>query len=295
MNVPENITGHIDRIGIEEYLNCILVEAGARPACMLQPPDYGEVSAADPIIHEKLIAIKEAFPELIQSIVTYGVIISKHAYTNDDIPSHETLGKILGYICAGDFEDVVQNDETQYSVSYSMRVLFKDGAPFRPVQLFVDRCKDTRTRGAHEEQRARVEEALKRDARVKTIIKSVKLDEQITVPPAYILNKLVTKQELSPVEKSEMVNYIANIGFEGDILEYPFNIQNEFQRGILVALMTHYIHNPLEPLFPITRYPQYEDILDKTRKWEDTLYLALQGQQGGRRRYKKTRKVRKTK
>ena len=123
----------------------------------------------------------------------------------------------------------------------------------------------------------------------------MKLDEEITVPPAYILNKLVSKQELSPVEKSEMVNYIANIGFEGDILEYPFNIQNEFQRGILVTLMTHYIHNPLEPLFPITQYAQYQDILDKTKRWEDTLYLALQGQQGGRRRYKKTRKVRKTK
>jgi hypothetical protein len=297
MEAPENVIRHIDRIGMEEYLNCILVEKGVRPACMMQPPDYGEVSAADPITNEKLTAIREVFPELIQSVVSAGIIISKREYTNDDIPSDGDLGRILGYICANEFDTVIQNDATQSSVSYNMIVNFKEGTPFNSIQLFVDRCKDTRTRAAHEDQRAAVESVLKGDARVRGLIDSVVLEETISVPPTSILTKLVNRERLSALEKSEMMNYIYNLGFEGDILRYSFDEQNEFQRGVLVTLMTHYIHNPLEPFFPITRYPQYEESLHKTKEWEETLYAAIEGQRGGgrmKKRYSKTRKMRKS-
>jgi hypothetical protein len=290
----------IQRIGAGEYINCVLVEKGARRAWMLQPQDYAESGANSPKTSEKLAAITHFFPSLVQTITSHGIIISKippqpptaaGGYTSADI------GNIIGYICAEEFENILNRDEEESSVTYTINVKFSNGSP--DTDLLATRCKDERTQGAHERLRFRIEQVLKKDKRTKGIVSSVELVKDFTVPVTVILRKLVNKEPLSDHEKSEMMNYIYNIGFTegGEFLEYEFDETNEFHRGILLTLITHYIHNPMEPLFPITQFgdEKLERVEDMTRQWERLLYKSIEEGQGGgrRRRYEKTRKGRK--
>lgn len=290
------------RIGAEEYVNCVLVEKGARPAWMLQPQDYAESSANSPKTSEKLAAITHFFPRLIQTITSHGIVISNKAlppptaaggYTSADI------GNIIGYMCTEEYENILNQDEEISYVTYTINVKFKNDLP--DANLLATRCKDESTQEAHERLRFRMEQVLKKDKRTKDVVSSVELVKKYTVPVTVILRKLVNKEPLSVHEKSEMMNYIYNIGFTegGELLEYAFDEKNEFHRGILLTLITHYIHNPMEPLFPITQFGDEKlgRVEDMTRRWETLLYNSiLEGQGGGRRikkKYGKTRKGRK--
>jgi hypothetical protein len=201
---------------------------------------------------------------------------------------------MIGYICAEEYVNIVNQDEELSSVTYTINVKFSNGSP--DTNLLTTRCRDESTQGAHERLRFGMEQVLKKDKRTKDIVSSVELIKSFTVPVRVILRKLVNKERLNNHEKSEMMNYLYNIGFTegGELLEYAFDETNEFHRGILITLITHYIHNPMEPFFPITQFgdEKLADVEDMTRQWETLLYNSIQeGQAGGRRRrYGKTRK-----
>ena len=53
----------IDEIGLNEYINAVLVQNDGRPAFMIQPSDYNEKKKTDKITLKKLENIKKYFPE----------------------------------------------------------------------------------------------------------------------------------------------------------------------------------------------------------------------------------------
>jgi hypothetical protein len=89
--------------------------------------------------------------------------------------------------------------------------------------------------------------------------------------------------------------------YKRQLLGYAFDETNEFHRGILMTLITQYIHNPMEPLYPITQFgdEKLTRVEAMTRQWETLLYNSiLEGQAGGRhnefkKKYRKTRNGRK--
>jgi hypothetical protein len=284
-------------IGAEEYINCVLVERGARPAWMLQPHDYGESGANSDKTSKKLAAIARIFPTLTQTVTVGGIVISNaplppptaaEGYTSADI------GKMIGYKCAEEYENIISSRNESSSVTYTINVKFMNGSE---APLLATRCKDERTQEAHEKLRSDMERVLKEDARTKDIVSSVKLVKKYTVPVNTILRKLVNKEPLSAHEKAEMMNYLYNGGFDGgELLEYEFDERNEFHRGILITLITYYIRNPMEPLFPLTQFgdAKLEEVEAMSHSWERLLYESIKEREGGgrRRRYVKTRKSR---
>ena len=99
----------IEIIGMNNLLNCILVMENIRPSMLIQPVDYSEVSEKDKKTKSILDEIKKIFPKLKQSnhYQEYqGIIISKKNYNNRIDISLEEMGKILGYPCYKDFNNI---------------------------------------------------------------------------------------------------------------------------------------------------------------------------------------------
>jgi hypothetical protein len=100
----DEIQNIIDKIGLEEYMNAVLVQNNGRPAFMIQPPDYNEKTEKDIITKRKLDHITIHFPDLYQLKTDWGIIISKNKLDSKLIKNNKDLGKILGYPCYKDYE-----------------------------------------------------------------------------------------------------------------------------------------------------------------------------------------------
>ena len=128
----------IEKIGIVNVLNSILVNENVRPAMLVQPVDYDEVTGKDPKTKIIIEEIKEIFPELLLSedYESYqGVIISKTNYNNIYI-SEKRMGKILGYPYYKDFNSI-NHENIFYSIDFYVKQI--NG---RKIQLFANICKD---------------------------------------------------------------------------------------------------------------------------------------------------------
>jgi hypothetical protein len=99
-------------------MNCILVDKGIRPAMLIQPQDYGEVTWNDPHTKQILDSIQTKFPRLKQShhYEKYqGIIVSKQNFNGKTIDNTE-MGRILGYPCYEDYE-TSNSEDVEYTQS----------------------------------------------------------------------------------------------------------------------------------------------------------------------------------
>ena len=102
----------INKFGIENLINSILVDENVRPAFLLQPADYNEASGKDKETKAVLLQIKKHFPhfKLNENYTPYqGIIISKRNYNNIHEISGVKMGEILGYPCNKDFDSIDPN------------------------------------------------------------------------------------------------------------------------------------------------------------------------------------------
>jgi len=81
-------------------------------------------------------SIKKLFPNLIYENYDGGVIVSKQKYTNIRKLSANNFGKILGYPCYADFENL-NRDIHYYGIS--IRINYNNN---KSIQLFANVCKD---------------------------------------------------------------------------------------------------------------------------------------------------------
>ena len=126
-------------LDIDIILNCILVNENVRPAMLVQPADYKEATHNDPKTKSIIEGIEKYFPDLVLSMdyeKYQGVIISKTDYNGKKDISLKEMGKILGYPCYRDFDNI-DDDKITYSISSYV----KDNNNNR-IQIFANRCKD---------------------------------------------------------------------------------------------------------------------------------------------------------
>jgi hypothetical protein len=256
-------------IGLDVYMNCILVKTGLRNAMLIQPADYKEALSTDPITAAKLRALKKAFPELIQSNIGGETIISKRLYTETEIKRPADMGIILGFPCAGDYEYTLEHtDEPKTGIN--IEVNLKPGGNDDSVQIVAYVCRDDKTYNNALYFAKKAEEILKMDPIVGKIVESVTATKDTIVPPKYLINKLLTNKVLDEADQAQTINYVWNLSLES-VASYNIDFKNPVHKGILIGLLSIYDNNPLEPFFPL-QYRVEGDKVDKiSAKWDSAL------------------------
>jgi len=174
----EQLRNAVSRIGVEELVNCVLVQEGVRNAFLLQYIDYGENSPYNLESSQKLVGIQKYFPDLKQSPSIEGMIISKNAYTWEEIYNEEAMGKILGFPCAEEFVYILRHPK-EPSVTIEIIVHLKPGGDKDRVQIMVYRCRDLSHFPEAVAFAKEVEQVLKNDPLIGRIIKSVEARKTI--------------------------------------------------------------------------------------------------------------------
>lgn len=287
----ENVIRVKQTIGLDVYMNCVLVRAGLRNAMLIQPANYNEAFSTDPVTAGKLKALKKAFPELIQSDIEGETIISKKTYTKDDIKTPEDMGKILGYSCANDYEYTLEHPD-EPSTAINIEVFLKSGGNTNSEKIIAYVCRNDRTYMDAIEFAANAEVILKADPVIGKIVDRVLASINDIITPKFLISKLLSNNPLNDSEKAEVMNYIWNLDLEGTP-EYNIDFKNPVHRGILVGLLSHYDNNPLEPFFPLQFRPEAKKVDEITRKWDTALKgIFAQAQHGGRKRGKTRKSIR---
>ena len=276
----------VSEIGLDEYMNCVLVQSAVRPAFLIQPVDYREHTSNDPKTKRKLDAIKLAFPELIISIIHGEALVSKRAYVEEDFKKNQDMGEALGYPCAADYEYTLTHKH-EPDVTIHINAIMTDGTS---LQILGNACKDDSKFAEFEALAAAAETALKADPRLTGKLASVLVKKNVTVPVKYLLQKLIDNRELNEDEEKNLRNQIWNMGWEDGnaMTDYKYEFNNPVHRGILITLMTYVREDPMEPFYPLTRHAEYHAHLIKMRRWSRELRRVLNESKlvvaGGRRR-----------
>ena len=282
---------------IDVTLNCILVNENVRPAMLVQPQDYGEATGEDPNTQSILQKIKTNFPELLQSenYETYqGIIISKTNYNGQSISLND-MGKILGYPCYQDFENL-DRDKTTYGIDFN--IIFKNG---KKMQLWGNICKDKTKLTEFNNLAAKAKNAFN-NPKYKSLLQgnevaNIEIDIRAIIPTQELINNLIQNKNMTKEEMDELREYLANLGFTNDLVEYDFQFYNPIHQGIILTLLSKYKNDVLSPFYPLQEYPgKLEEVDEITKKLEINLIQILNetkiNHQGGKK-YKKTRRYKK--
>lgn len=285
----------MSEIGLEEYMNCVLLQANVRPAFLIQPADYKEATSNDPKTRAIVSAIRRTFPDLVVSIINGEALVSKRAWTEAEFKKNQDMGEALGYPCAAEYEYTLTHKDEPV-VSIQVYVTMEDG---ERLQIMANACKDASKFDRFVALAAAAERVLKADALLLGKVASVTAEKDVTVPVKFILQKLIRNEELNKDEQHGMRNEIWNMGFEDDdaLTHYQYELNNPVHRGILITLMTYAKNDPLEPFYPLQHHIEHSGIIAKMRRWSRELIRVLNesrlaGRGGARRqiRQKLTRK-----
>jgi hypothetical protein len=262
-------------IGLNELLNCILVNNDVRPAMLIQPADYQEATYKDPKTAAKLQAIKKQFPDLIQSIVEGGeIIISKREIKPETIKENGTMGEILGYPCHADYQYTLDNKD-ELKVAIEIIVHLKPGFDTDTTQIIAYICKDERFFAESKIFAKKCAKALKADPLGSLVITSVSAEKRVIMPIKYLINKLIRGEAISTSEKEEIINQIWNLGFSeemgGKIVAIKYQFENPIHRGMLISLLSLCDNNQMEPFWPLQYRKEQAEVDTISEKWASEL------------------------
>jgi len=273
-------------IGLEELINCTLVQEGVRNAMLIQPADYNEATSSDKTTKAKLMAIRRAFPDLILNDIGGETLISRKVYTRENIKRNSDMGAILGYPCAAAFDNLNSHKEVTYMISINVNL--KPGYNRKYVQILAYVCKDDSSFAGSKLFAERCETVLKKSPVLSPVIVGVEAILRKHMPVAYLINKLALNEKLSPEEGAEIKNHIWNLGLpESQVAGYDYKYDNPLHRGILIGLLTICDNNPMEPFFPLQHRKESKEIDLINGKWEKELirvFKLTEKASGGKRR-----------
>ena len=256
----------IDKIGLSEYINCVLVNENVRNAMMIQAIDYREISHLDPITRGKLLHISEYFPDLKISPLELGnVIISKNIYKHVD--SSETLGKILGYPCAEEFKDT---EELEYGISID--VIFKAST----LTIIAMRSKTDKYVPILTTFSKKSLEVLKRDSIIGSIVDDVIVVAEKDISVDYLIDKLICQGNFTDNETDAIQNILFNLNFSNDFIIYDFQYKNPIHIGILCTLLNQFKNDPVMAFSPLHKFPrEYKEHNEIVKRLEHGLIHIL--------------------
>ena len=248
---------NIERIGIGNLINIIMVQEDLRPAILIQPQDYNEVTGKDPVTKSILDAILIEFPELIHSEnyqIYQGILISKTNFNYRDDITLDLMGKILGYPCYKDFET---SDWIKDIISYTVTIIANLESN-STIEIFSNVCKNI---SSIEVFKIFAEKANKifNQEKYKSFLGNIKFQIKIkkNIPNQIIINKLIDGIILDEDEKYKIINELENFGFSDSILsnfQKFIQYENPIHKGIIIDLLVSSLHDSLSPFYPIQYY-----------------------------------------
>jgi hypothetical protein len=268
----------IEIIGMAELANCILVTEGLREAMMVLPTDYNECLSHNPKTSAILKGIIKYYPDLKHSdFGINGVVISKKLYYNKEINGDQSVGKVLGYPCVGDYKFILANRDNMEITTIEVNMYFKKmylRIPI-PIQIFSYVCKDDSTLPLMKEFAKKAHDLLTNHPLIGFIIDHVNADAVVNTPPKIILDKLLSTEPINEEFIDEVKNILYNIGFSDAFQEYKFQYHNNAHIGIISTIITYYINNPLAPFQPLQQFSVEKDVYKIFCKWETDLINIL--------------------
>jgi len=168
--------------------NAILVNENIRPVVYIE----------DGTIIEP---IKKLFPKLIYSDFFGSVLVSKKKHANAEEMSPNNFGKLLGYPCYSDFENL--NREIPY---YSIEIIVNYDNN-KNAQLFANVCKDTKNLNKFKSIAKKAEKVFQKDEYKKMLkpikINSVYVKTEIDIPIPYLIDCLTNKKKYQKLKNQK--------------------------------------------------------------------------------------------
>lgn len=278
-------------LGLREYMNCVLVQNDVRPGMLLQSIDYDEPTFKGPHTSKKVNMIQRLFPSL-KIVQMHGseVLVSKQTYSPDDFRTSDDIGRAIGYPCVDDYKELLRNDVQFSQSSVAINVYaYLSSKPDEPIQLFANACKDTTHLESFQRIAAAAQTVLQADPIVGSLVTSVQAVVDQVFPIDYLVTKLQAGESLTDKELDETVNYFYNFGFSDQFPKEVIQVTNPVHRGIMIALLLYYKHDPLDPFYPLTNYPGKNVETDgRLMEWQDALIASFEEtripEEGGSRR-----------
>ena len=255
----------IEPLNFCDYLNCILVSKNKRNAYLIQPIDYNEFSNTDPVTKQKIRKIRELFPDLVLSASRQGVMVSKTKWDSKLDNSNSAIAKFLDFPCT-----LPSKDEN--IITYNVNVEIN----YEIISLYTFNCTSLRFVDAMNEKIESYEECFATDDRTRYFVRRVFLDINQTITAKDCIN-LLLKGKITDHIKSEVTNYIENMGFEDhhEITDL-INWENKIHIGVVIGLLSYCENDILSPFYPLQNYPlQFEENILITRKWKSDLIDIL--------------------
>lgn len=233
----------------ELLIQCYLVEHGGRHGYLFQTVNIEDYKNKSFSVLERFI--KEKFPALHTFRDRQGLYVARNALRAADVDTNAKAGKVLGYACADGF-DRLDHFKTTYDYAVVVRLKNK-----KEVFLYSFVCESAKHKARFEKDVERIRMLLvgSKDLplfRGKPIsVLSVESRVEAYHPTSYFLDMLLRRGK--PVPLDELSNVLFNL-FDSNsshrILS-AYNPKNATHRGIMAALLCLYIHNPLEPFYPL--------------------------------------------
>ena len=265
-------------------LNLILVDAGVRPAMLVQPVDFGEWKATDPKTKKYMKSIKKYFPDLIYSddySNFQGIIIAKQDnYNGQTDISNSKMGIILGYPCYAELDIILDNEMDVYEPElsqdiYNMEVVVNTT---EIVQLFGNRCIGESAFSAFADIAKNARKAFKHSKYQHLLtdlhIKSVTAVSTLSISTSNIINKLVAQEKLPTEYIDETINYMWNLDdlqmVSEEIMNTLYNPENKIHNGMLMSILLecNMKYSRERPIFG-TKSKELSHYCDIRKSWFD--------------------------
>lgn len=268
----------IEKLGLSELINCILVDGDVRNAMLIQPADYKESDFSDPITKSKLAGISEHFPCLIQSNLGFGTLISKKTYTKKSVNTEEKMGEILGYPCSKDYQYTLNHNKDEITYTMEIIVKFTNESKMHDIVIIPNICKDEKHYPVMKRLAEESERVLKSNKIIGSVIESVLAEKHSNIPPTYIIDKILSNKTLNDDEKDALIGVIYNIGFpDMDLQFYDYEYNNPIHQGVLITLLSYYKNNPIQPFYPLQKYPEQDEQINTLMgNWQNDILRILE-------------------
>jgi hypothetical protein len=258
----------VQEIGLYNLLNLILVKERVRPAFLLQPQDKGNEN-----IREIINVIKEYFPELIHSkdySIYQGILISYEDLNGKEISLNE-MGRILGYPCYEDYEEIDHINDDTYTAEIIVNMESGDD-----VSLINNKCLNESKKPEFQKIVNRIKDVLQKEEytemlgdRVIDVIVNFEENRSINI----VIEKLTNNKKINKIEIEMITEILYNLGFE-DNTEMESNIQynNPIHKGIILGLLVYFKNDLLRPFYPLQSHPvEYPEVIKETEDWQEEL------------------------
>lgn len=269
----------IDIIGINNFLNLILVNEDIKPAFLLSESICNEPEKSD-----LLSEITKAFPLLKQSInyaIYHGIIISHNDYNDykESSISSQNIETLLGFPFYEKFNHTTKNYNT-YTINFNVKL--KNGSI---ENLFTNICMhitediiellnifaETATEMFHKEQYIN----LLGDFAV------IELYTEIisNISPDIIIQKLLDNIKLENDDFYKIREIFINLHFSHNFQIFfnsYFQEKNNIHKGILIGIIVNSKHPLSTPVEELPQYKEkYNEIQNIVNEWETNLMLVI--------------------